>query len=241
MDKAEHQVSIPVDEVKQVVQSIDGTGLSHHTYEDIGRFTIFPERHWKRMFPRGSFGTLEKDTYSRNQTWGIMHREEAMRITNELSKLTLPHERAVDYAQVAKTFTNKQVKEELLQNEQAFTAMQQDFSLELIDYLNDIKANQGQEKYNIMKDFLSPPGIFDGLVSVVIQEMRRKPIRMHLCDVKSGRKALLDQLITKIYNHMVVEKKFKIKNFSDVCQYMPKINLALKKSDLSEELASCQK
>ena len=71
--------------------------------------------------------------------------------------------------------------------------------------------------------------------------MRRKPIRMHLCDLKSGRRALLDQLITKIYSFMVVDKKLKIKNFSDICQYMPKINLALNKSDLSEELAQCQK
>lgn len=69
--------------------------------------------------------------------------------------------------------------------------------------------------------------------------MRRKPIRMHLCDAESGRKALLHQLITKIYDFMVVEKKFKLKNFSDVCQYMPKINLSLKKSDLSEGLAEC--
>jgi hypothetical protein len=59
------------------------------------------------MFPSNSFGTLEKDTYERNNTWGVMHREEAMRITNELSKLTLPHQRSIDYAQVAKTFTNK--------------------------------------------------------------------------------------------------------------------------------------
>jgi hypothetical protein len=46
--------------------------------------------------------------------------------------------------------------------------MQQDFSIELIDYLNEIKANHGHERYNIMKDFLSPPGIFDGLISVVL-------------------------------------------------------------------------
>ena len=110
-------MSIPLDELTKVIQNTDGMGLSHHTYEDIGRFTVFPEKHWKRMFPGASFGTLEKDTYARNKTWGVMHREEAIRITNELSKLTLPHERTIDYAEIAKTFSNKQVKEELLQND----------------------------------------------------------------------------------------------------------------------------
>ena len=88
-----------------------------------------------------------------------------------------------------------------------------------------------------MKEFLSPPGFFDGLVAVMAQELRRKPIRMHLCDTEKGRRLLLDQLINKIYDYLVLERKFKVKNFSDVCEYMPKINLSLKKSDLSEKLA----
>ena len=95
--------------------------------------------------------------------------------------------------------------------------MQQDFSIELIDYLEHIKVTEGQERYNALKEFLSPPGVFDGFVAVMIQELRRKPIRMHLCDKEGGRRALLNQLVNKIYDFMVVQKGFKVKNFSDVC------------------------
>jgi lipopolysaccharide biosynthesis regulator YciM len=60
------------------------------TYEDIGRFTVFPDNHFKRMFPRKPFGTIAEDDYARNKTYGIMTREEGLRITNELHRLTLP-------------------------------------------------------------------------------------------------------------------------------------------------------
>ena len=103
--------------------------------------------------------------------------------------------------------------------------------------MDDIKKTQGQDAYNLWREFLSPPGFFDGIVSVCLQELRRKPIRMHLCDTAKGRRVLLDQLINKIYDYLVIERKFKVKNFGDVCRYMPKINLKLKKSDLSEEFA----
>jgi len=82
--------SIPLSLLHELIISVEGDGFSHHTFEDIGKFTVFPENNWKRMFPRKSFGELEKDTYSRSKTWGVMHREEAMRMTNEMNRLTLP-------------------------------------------------------------------------------------------------------------------------------------------------------
>lgn len=34
--------------------SFEGKGLAYHTYDTIGKYTVFPKSHWKRMFPRES-------------------------------------------------------------------------------------------------------------------------------------------------------------------------------------------
>lgn len=49
------------------------------------------------MFPRKFFGQYENDEFRFSKTFGIMTREEGLKITNELARLTLPHERNVDY------------------------------------------------------------------------------------------------------------------------------------------------
>lgn len=77
-----------------------------------------------------------------------------------------------------------------------------------------------------MKNFLEPPGIFDGIVSVLVQELRRSPMRPHLCD-QGARRNLIKQLTDKIINELVVGKGYKLKDFSEICQYMPKVTLNL--------------
>ena len=120
-----------------------------------------------------------------------MTREESLKLTHALGRLTLPSQRNIDYAEIARTFTNRQVKEDLLHSEQAFTGIMQDFSLGLLDFLNEVELNEGSDRYNQLKNFLEPPGIFDGIVAVLAQELRRSPIRVHLCDKKKGRKILI--------------------------------------------------
>lgn len=61
---------------------------------------MFPVNHYKRMFPNKFFGNYEKDEFNSNNTFGIMCREEGLRITNELARLTLPHERQINYEQM---------------------------------------------------------------------------------------------------------------------------------------------
>ena len=55
-----------LDRLGTVIQNAEGEGLTYHTYSDIGRYTVFPENQFKRMFPRKPFGTIEQDDYSRN-------------------------------------------------------------------------------------------------------------------------------------------------------------------------------
>ena len=93
-----------------VIQSIEGEGLSYHTFEDIGKYTVFPENMFKRMFPGELFGRYQQDEYNVNRTYGIMTREEGLRLTNELSRLTLPSARKVDYKEIVSLPSNSEVK-----------------------------------------------------------------------------------------------------------------------------------
>jgi len=72
-----------------------------HSYADIGTYTVFPEAHFKRMFPTKAFGLIKDEDHSRNNTYGIMCREEGLRITNELHRLTVPSDRNIPYTQIA--------------------------------------------------------------------------------------------------------------------------------------------
>lgn len=123
------------EDVKKAIMSVEGDGIKYHTFEDIGRYTVFPTKHWKRMFPSKMFGNFEKDEFKMNKTFGIMTREEGLRLTNDLARLTLPHERHVDYASIM-NLENTEVKEEIIKDEEKFIAIQQDFSADLIDYIN---------------------------------------------------------------------------------------------------------
>lgn len=91
----------PKDEYAKIIQSVHGDGLSYHTYADIGRYTVFPDSMANRMLPSKKFGRYNELDYSVNETYGIQTREEGLRITNDLARLTLPHERHVDYVSIA--------------------------------------------------------------------------------------------------------------------------------------------
>jgi hypothetical protein len=43
------------------------------------------------------FGNYEDDEHEKNETDGIMTREEGLRITMICARLTLPHQRKIDY------------------------------------------------------------------------------------------------------------------------------------------------
>jgi hypothetical protein len=60
-EKREESMTITPDEVARVIMSVEGDGLSFHTFQDIGRYTVFPQQHWKRMFPdtKQFFGNYE--------------------------------------------------------------------------------------------------------------------------------------------------------------------------------------
>ena len=84
-EKRAETTRVSPDELGRVFVSVEGDGLSYHTFEDIGRYTTFPDNMFKRMFPSKAFGNYEEDEYKWNNTYGIMTREEGLRITNDLA------------------------------------------------------------------------------------------------------------------------------------------------------------
>lgn len=188
----------------------------------------------KRMVPNVMFGRYREDEFSRNQTYGIQTREEGLRITNDLSRLTLPKERKIDYAKIAR-MDNATAKEEMLQDEVNFMAMTQEFSLHLLDYLEQQSPYETQV---VFKEFFNAPGVFDGLVNVLVQELRKSPMRPHLCD-KGARRQVIDQIVHAMMDKCD-EKKVYLHDFAEMVERLPILHLELEKKSLSGEFVELQ-
>jgi hypothetical protein len=65
--------------------------------------------------------------------------------------------------------TNSEVKLDVIKDEISFVAIFQDFCLDLIDL---IKAKQPYSEYLRYRDLYASPGVFDGIVSMLVQEIR---------------------------------------------------------------------
>jgi len=171
-------------DILSTITSIDGSGIRYHTYSDIGRYTVFPAQYRNRLFPTRVYGRIEEMETKFNDTLGIMCREQGLRITNDLARLTLPADRKVNYDSIARDMTSSEVKRDLLSDEHSYTALVQDITLALHDYIHK------SERKNELRKFFLPPGVFDGVINVLTQELSKKPMRPHLCDT-GARQALI--------------------------------------------------
>ena len=122
----------PINEINNTIRTIDGSGIRYHTFSDIGTYTVFPAQMSKRLFPSKVYGKIESDEVKNTGTLGIMCREQGLRITSDLARMTLPKDRNIDYPRLAHEMTSSEmVKLELLTDENSYTALVQDFSLSL--------------------------------------------------------------------------------------------------------------
>jgi len=104
----------------------------------------------------------------------------------------------------------------------------------LLDIIDQITEDDAR---NSLKAFLIHPGVFDGIISVMVQELRKKPMRPYLCDVNKGRKALLKQFVAQIRQQLGANQ---VRTFAQICELIPIMKLKLNKSDLSPEFAELQ-
>lgn len=95
-------------------------------------------------------------------------------------------------------------------------ACTQEFSLSLLDYL---EMQTPYETQKVLKEFFNAPGVFDGLVNVLVQELRKSPMRPHLCD-KQARLKVIDELV----HHMMTrcaEKDIVLHDFAEMIERLP--------------------
>ena len=144
--------------------------------------------------------------------------------------MSLPQDRKIDYGSIAHQMTAAQVKHELLTDDLSYTALVQDMSLALHDYIFM------HERKNELKKFFMAPGVFDGLANVLARELAKSPIRPHLCDA-TARRALIEQIVTKLEEGVNDRDP---KRFAEMCEKVPCLKLILPKANLTGSFAELQ-
>lgn len=104
----------------------------------------------------------------------------------------------------------------------------------LLDYIREQEVDDRKE----LEQFFEAPGLFDGLINVLVQELSKGPIRPHLCD-KNQRKKLVVALVQH-FKATCEEKNLKIHDFAEIPEHLRCITIELKKSDLAKELQFAQ-
>ena len=168
------------------------------------------------------FGRYEKEEYAPSKTFGIQTREDALRITNDMARLTLPKDRKIDYASIARM--DNSAAKELVQDEQSYVALYQDFALNLIDISNEQPE---------IKQFFNSPGVFDGLVNILVQEIKKSPMRPHLAEVNS-RKAVMQEIVRQ-FMKMCDQHNLIIHDFPEICERLSMMTLNLEKKHLNNQ------
>ena len=124
-----------------------------------------------------------------------------------------------------------------MHDEHAYTALVQDFSLTLNDYIEQ-RASGDKERRLVLRKFFMPAGVFDGLINVLVQQLTKRPIRPHLCDAQA-RYALLDQIVRKLEAACEAFDR-EPRTFSEVCEALPCVTLDLPKANLSSAFVELQ-
>ncbi len=181
-----------------VFNSMDGHGLRFHTYNDIGTYTLFPKDEFRRLFPNDLFGSYMDTEYRYTRTFAIMCREDGLRLASEFSRRTLPKERkgTVDYKRLmnecAKDMQQSARMKEVIKSEEYYTAIYFDFCLDLIDIYHEVRYKDRKSQ-----EILEAPTIFDGVVSVLVRELTRNPVKPFLL-YQPTRKKIMRSLLAAL-------------------------------------------
>lgn len=78
----ERQNQIMVKDLQKSILDFEGEGFSYHTYDSLGKFTVFPDKIWKEKFPTWTY--LDQ-MHQKSFVYGLMCKEEGLKLTYELS------------------------------------------------------------------------------------------------------------------------------------------------------------
>lgn len=65
-----------MEQIKETISTLDGSGIKYHTFSDIGTYTVFPKQYSQRIFPSKVYGRIAiDDNIEKTGSLGIMCRE----------------------------------------------------------------------------------------------------------------------------------------------------------------------
>jgi len=215
------------------LNALDGRGLRYHTQNDIGTYTYFPPEVFRKLFPYDLFGTYYETEYVYTKDFSLMCREDGLKLAAEFSNHTLPHERKlVNYNELihecAKDMKSPKFKE-LINQDEYFRTFYYDFCLDLIDIYNGIKY-----KDPLLRQILEAPQYFDSMITILVKELARKPIKLFILHKKSRIK-IMQQFLDGLKQEIIAQKVVPTK-FSDIIPSSKFIKVKLDYNDLKDVL-----
>ena len=85
---------------------------------------------------------------------------------------------------------------------------------------------------NEITRLFSSPALFDGFVTILVQELRKKPIKYHLC-VPEAREAVIAQLV-KAFVEVMHNKKLNPQKLPEIIENLSMVVIDLPKSNLGK-------
>ena len=172
------------------------------------------------MFPRESPGQFDHSESKTCGSYGIMCTEENLKLTYDLARRTLPKERSLDYEDLIKR--SAELKE-VLKDEVVFVQLYQDFCLDLLDVMKK-RDPQGLSKV------YDSPSIFDGVVGILLRELRKKPVRNFIL-YQPTRKKIMNEF-TDMLEDLFESEETQLKELKDVIEMKRILEITLNKEDM---------
>lgn len=186
--------------IKDMFSSVNGSGLINHSYDDIAKYTYFPNKLKDELFPFGCYGDYMKLEFEKTKLFSIMCREEGLKLANTFANIQTHEERLekIDFEAILNKKFN--FKEEI-KNFNTFSLFYQEIAYSLLKVLDSFNNYE----YNYL--FLNA-GIFDGLVTVLTRSLIKNPFNIFMC-VPASRYKIIEQIVKEIYSKFANNLKHK--------------------------------
>ena len=177
--------------LQDYVTSVNGDGFKYHDFSAIGKYTIFPEAKRKEYFPFGCYGDYMQNEYKITKNFGIMCREDGLKLSRAFSQVSTHEERLakIDFeAILSRKFNFK----ESLKDFEVFSLFFQEFAHSILKVLET--SNNYEYKH-----IFTNPEIFDSLTTVLVRSLVHSPVDLFLI-TPSTRYFIIEEIIKSIHS-----------------------------------------
>ena len=197
---------------QHIINDYDNNHFNNHTYASIGKYSIVPFMEVNKCFPDNGFGKFQNDDYPQENIFGVMCREEGIRITNLLKMIKTDDDLNLPLKEI---FENKVNFKEELKNLDVFSLYFQHFSHYLNDVLNDLPNKS--HKY-----LFTNTDVFDSLVLMFVTSLKKANFANALV-TPSSLTSIMTFIVNKIVNDF--EADVHIFNFTEIIQRFKKFRV----------------